>query len=75
LSLAGAGPDRTIVEVWADPALTRNIHEFELVADCVRFSARTEGLPSPENPKTSAIVPLSVVATLQRLAAPLKVGT
>lgn len=75
LSLAGAGPDQTMVEIWADPALTRNVHEFELVSDSVTFSARTEGVPSPDNPKTSAIVPLSVLATLQRLAAPLKIGT
>lgn len=75
LSLAGAGPDRTQVEIWADPALTRNVHEFEIVADCVKFSVSTEGLPSPENPKTSAVVPLSVLATLKRLVDPLRVGT
>jgi aspartate dehydrogenase len=75
LSLAGAGPDLTMVEIWADPALTRNVHEFEVVSDSVTFSARTEGLPSPDNPKTSAIVPLSVLATLQRLASPLRIGT
>jgi len=75
LSLAGAGPDRTWVEIWADPALTRNVHEFELVSDSVTFFARTEGLPSPDNPKTSAIVPLSVLATLQRLQSPLRIGT
>jgi aspartate dehydrogenase len=75
LSLAGAGPDRTQVEIWADPALTRNVHEFEIVADCVKFSVATEGLPSPENPKTSAVVPLSVLATLKRLVDPLRVGT
>ncbi len=75
LSLAGAGPDRTMVEIWADPNLTRNVHEFDLVSDSVSFSVRTEGLPSPDNPKTSAIVPLSVLATLQRLASPLRIGT
>jgi aspartate dehydrogenase len=75
LSLAGAGPDQTMVEIWADPALTRNVHEFDLVSDSVSFSVRTEGLPSPDNPKTSAIVPLSVLATLQRLASPLRIGT
>lgn len=75
LSLAGAGPDQTMVEIWADPSLTRNVHEFDLVSDSVSFSVRTEGLPSPDNPKTSAIVPLSVVATLQRLIAPLRIGT
>ena len=75
LSLAGPGPDRTHVECWADPGLPRNVHAFDIVADCVRFSVSTEGLPSPDNPKTSAIVPLSVLATLKRLADPLRVGT
>ncbi|MBL8806363.1 MAG: aspartate dehydrogenase [Rhodospirillales bacterium] len=75
LSLAGIGPDRTLVEIWADPTVERNIHEYEVVSDSVRFSVRTEGIPSPDNPKTSAIVPLSVVATLDRLAAPVRIGT
>ena len=26
LSLAGIGPDRTTIEIWADPAVTRNCH-------------------------------------------------
>ena len=26
LSLAGVGPDRTRVEIWADPGVTRNTH-------------------------------------------------
>ena len=30
LSLAGIGPDRTTIEIWADPALTRNIHRIEV---------------------------------------------
>lgn len=75
LSLAGAGPDRTEVEIWADPTIERNVHEFDLVSDSVSITVRTEGLPSPENPKTSAIVPLSVVATLDRLAGPVRIGT
>ncbi len=75
LSLAGIGPDRTEVEIWADPTIARNIHEFDLVSDSVTLSVRTEGLPSPDNPKTSAIVPLSVVATLDRLAGPVRIGT
>jgi aspartate dehydrogenase len=75
LSLAGIGPDRTEVEIWADPTIARNVHEFDLVSDSVTFTVRTEGLPSPDNPKTSAIVPLSVVATLDRLAAAVRIGT
>ena len=33
LSLAGIGPDRTTIEIWADPAGTRNVHHIEVEAD------------------------------------------
>src|SRR5690606_33888364 len=33
LSLAGIGPDRTVIEVWAVPGLTRNKHRVEVEAD------------------------------------------
>ncbi|HEX3413741.1 MAG TPA: aspartate dehydrogenase, partial [Stellaceae bacterium] len=29
LALAGIGPDRTTIEIWADPTVTRNIHRIE----------------------------------------------
>jgi aspartate dehydrogenase len=74
-ALAGAGPDRTTMEVWADPSATRNIHEIDIEADVVRFSARIEGIPSPDNPRTGLMTPQSVLACLARLAAPLRVGT
>jgi aspartate dehydrogenase len=38
LSLAGIGPDRTTIEIWADPAVTRNCHNIEVDADSARFS-------------------------------------
>jgi aspartate dehydrogenase len=34
-----------------------------------------ENEPSPDNPATSRIAPLSVIAALRRLAAPLSIGT
>jgi len=74
LSLAGIGPDRTQLEIWADPALTRNTHRIEVDADTARFSMTIEGVPS-ENPRTGRIVPLSTVAALRALVAELKVGT
>jgi aspartate dehydrogenase len=74
LSLAGIGPDRTRLEIWADPALTRNTHRIEVDADTARFSMAIENVPS-ENPRTGRIVPLSAVATLRGLVAELKVGT
>ncbi|WBV44423.1 aspartate dehydrogenase [Pseudoroseomonas cervicalis] len=74
LSLAGIGPDQTRVEIWADPALTRNTHSITVEADSARFSMSIEGVPS-ENPKTGRITALSVIACLRKLAAPLRVGT
>jgi aspartate dehydrogenase len=74
LSLAGIGPDRTQLEIWADPALTRNTHRIEVDADTARFSMTIEGVPS-ENPRTGRIVPLSTVAALRALVAELKVGS
>jgi aspartate dehydrogenase len=74
LSLAGIGPDRTTIEIWADPAVTRNCHNIEVDADSARFSLAIENVPS-ENPKTGRITALSVIAALRKLNAPLRVGT
>jgi aspartate dehydrogenase len=74
LSLAGIGPDRTHIEIWADPAVTRNCHAIEVVADSANFSLAIENIPS-ENPRTGKITALSVIAALRKLHAPLRVGT
>ena len=74
LSLAGIGPDKTRLEIWADPALTRNTHRIEVDADSARLSMMIENVPS-ENPRTGKITALSTVAALRGLVAELKVGT
>jgi aspartate dehydrogenase len=74
LSLATIGPDRVQIEIWADPAVTRNCHTIEVDADSARFSLSIENVPS-ENPKTGRITALSVLAALRKLRAPLRVGT
>jgi aspartate dehydrogenase len=74
LSLAGVGPDRTRISIFADPTITRNTHVIEVESDAARFSMRIEGVPS-ENPRTGKITALSVVALLRKLRAPLAVGT
>jgi aspartate dehydrogenase len=74
LSLAGIGPDRTMLEIWADPALTRNVHRVDVVSDSASFSMSIENIPS-ENPKTGLITALSVIACLRKQYAPLRVGT
>ena len=74
LALAGIGPDRTMIDIYADPTVSRNCHVIEVDADAARFMLSIENVPS-ENPKTGRIVALSIIATLRKLAAPLRVGT
>jgi aspartate dehydrogenase len=74
LSLAGIGPDRTVLEVWADPHIDRNIHQIVVEADSASFTMEIQNIPS-ENPKTGRITALSVLAALRKMTAPLRVGT
>jgi aspartate dehydrogenase len=75
LALAGIGPDRTTIEIWADPGVTRNIHSIEVEADSARFTLHIENVPSLANPKTGMLTALSVIALLRKLASPLAIGT
>ncbi|MEZ5865300.1 MAG: aspartate dehydrogenase [Geminicoccaceae bacterium] len=74
LSLAGIGPDRTMLQVWADPGVTRNVHRIIVEADSARFEMLIENVPSA-NPKTGRITALSTIAALRGLTATLKVGS
>jgi aspartate dehydrogenase len=74
VSLAGIGPDRTTLEIWADPALERNTHRVEVESDAASFSMEIQNVPS-ENPKTGRITAQSVLAVLRKLNGPLRVGT
>ncbi len=74
LALAGIGPDRTMMEIWADPTVERNCHTIEVESDSARLTLKIENIPS-ENPKTGRITALSVLAALRKLNAPLRVGT
>ncbi len=74
LSLAGIGADKTTLEIWADPALERNVHRIEVDSDSASFSMSIENIPS-DNPKTGRITALSVISYLRKLGAPLRVGS
>ena len=41
LALAGIGPDRTTIEIWADPEIDRNIHRIEVEADRSASSSKS----------------------------------
>lgn len=74
LALAGIGPQRTMLEVWADPTIKRNVHSIEVDSDSARFTMTMENIPS-ENPKTSKIVGQSVIALLRKMRSGFRLGT
>jgi aspartate dehydrogenase len=75
LALAGIGPIRTRVRIWADPGVTRNIHTVWVEAEAARFTMTIENVPSAENPRTGRLTALSLLACLRGLVSPLKVGS
>jgi len=75
LSLCGIGPKKTKVKIIASPYIKRNIHEVEVEGAFGKLVARTENVPSPDNPKTSYMAVLSAIATLEGILERVKVGT
>jgi aspartate dehydrogenase len=74
LALAGIGAERTEVEIWADPTITRNVHSIKVISDAATFSTEIENIPST-NPKTSRIVAQSILALLRKRFATLQIGS
>lgn len=75
VSLAGLGPEKTRMEVWADPSLERNLHSVKVTSDSSDFSMSIQNQPSDENPATGKITALSVIAWLRAQSAVLQIGT
>lgn len=75
LALAGVGPERTTVRIWADPGVTRNIHTVRVDSDAARLTMTVENVPSEANPRTGKLTALSVLACLRGLSSTLKVGS
>lgn len=75
LSLAGIGANRTVVEIWADPTLDRNVHTIEVDSDSAQFTMTINNIPTDENPKTGRITALSVIAVLRKQTEAIRIGT
>ncbi len=76
LALAsGCGADKTRVTVVADPAATRNTHELHVVGTSGSIRCEVQNVPSPGNPKTSALAVLSACAALDELFMGVRIGT
>lgn len=75
LALAGIGPERTRVEIWADPDTSINSHTIRVESEAMRMDLVLDVLPSPANPKSSTLTPLSILAALESLVTPVRVGS
>lgn len=63
LALAGIGMDETKVRLIADPGVSENIHEYNVVSAATEYEMRLIGKASAQNPKTS----LTTVYSLARV--------
>ena len=75
VSIAGIGPEKTVVRIVASPQAKRNIHELEIVSDMGRIVTSCENAIHPNNPKTSFLAVLSAIATLKTILEPIRIGT
>ena len=67
VALAGAGFEKTKIELVADPAATGNLNEIVAEGPFGKFEIRQLGKTRPEAPRTSISAPLSIVrAVLNR---------
>jgi len=69
LALAVDDPDGVVVELRADPAAEFTTHRIEVRARQGRYLFQMENRPSDDNPRTSAVVPYSILQTLRGMTA------
>lgn len=75
LSIAGIGPEKTVVRIITSPEYKTNTHEIVVEGEFGKLTAKTENVPSPNNPRTSYLAILSAIAVLRQILGPAKVGT
>ncbi len=64
VAFAGIGLDQTDVQLIADPTITENIHEVSATGDFGSFHFTIAGKGLPENPRSSSLAAMSIVAAL-----------
>jgi aspartate dehydrogenase len=74
VALAGAGFEKTLVKLTADPSATGNRHRIHAVGAFGEIDVSILGKTLPGNPKTSMLAPYSLVRSLANLSETLVVG-
>ena len=74
VALALASAHEVDVELWADPAVDKNIHEIFVKGEFGDMYTKITNLPSPDNPATSYLAALSVLSLLKNIDSPLVIG-
>ena len=75
LSMAGVGPYRTTIRIYADPTVDKNTHNIVVKGEFGRLTILIENTPSETNPRTGKLSALSAIATLRRITSHVQVGT
>jgi aspartate dehydrogenase len=73
LSLAGLGPERTRIKLYAVPGQESNQHRITIEGEFGRLRVEVENVPS-ENPRTGKLSYLSAIAMLRELGATVQIG-
>jgi aspartate dehydrogenase len=63
------------VELWVDPDISHNTHEIVASGEFGEIYSKITNLPSPNNPTTSYLAALSILALLKTYDEPLVIGT
>lgn len=67
LSLAGIGPEKTVVRIIADPNATTNRHEILAKGGFGEIRISVNNVPTPGNPKTSYLAVLSAIECIRSI--------
>jgi aspartate dehydrogenase len=73
LSLAGVGPERTRIKIYAVPGQARNQHRITVDGEFGTLRIEVENVPS-ENPRTGRLSYLSAIAMLREMGTAVRVG-
>lgn len=74
LALAGVGFDQTKVTMIADPTTDKNRHTIEISGEFGHAKLSILNNPLPTNPNTSYLAAISIIGTLKRRSASIKIG-